>query len=124
VEVAVGDAQVDPSEPTIWKILSGGAFVTQLGFTTQSLPPEHIKAPPGLRNAAPLFDCTVRSVHPHSPFVVKFRFACTDTQYVPALRVQNCGRSIPNDPVAAPDAIGTSVNEHTAVEDGRVPPLV
>jgi hypothetical protein len=48
-------------------------------------------------------------------------FACTDTQYVPAPSVHALGRLIPNDPVAAPDAIATLLNVHVAVVDGSVP---
>jgi len=72
-------------------------------------------------NAAPLFDCTVRSFHPHCPFGVKFWFACTDTQYVPAVSEQLDGRIIVNDPVATPDAIATLLNVHVAGDPGSVP---
>ena len=77
--------------PMIWNIWSGALPPTQAVFNTQSLL-EHIKAPPGLRNAAPLLDCNVRSVHPHWPFGVKFMFACTDIQYVPPPSTQLDGR--------------------------------
>ena len=121
VGVAVGVPQSPPVVPTIWNMLSGGAPATQLGFTTQPLAPGHAKPPPGLRNAAPLFDCTVRSLHPHSPYCVKFMFACTDTQYVPSLSAQLDGRSMPNAPVDIPRAIGTLLNVHNAEVSGRVP---
>ena len=83
---------------------------------------EHINAPPGLRNAAPLIVCMVRSFHPHWPFGVKFMFACTDTQNVPEKSEHWDGRSMPNDPVSAPDAIATLLNVHTALP-GKVPIL-
>jgi hypothetical protein len=121
VGVFVGVPQAPPVVPISWNRLSGGAPVTQLGLTTQPVPPEHAKPPPGLRNAAPLPDCTVRSVHPHCPLGVKFMFACTDTQYVPAVRVHALGRLIPKDPVAAPDAMATLLNVHTGVTFGSVP---
>jgi hypothetical protein len=44
------------------------------------------KKPPGFCQAAPAFDCTVRSVQPHCPFGLKFWFACTETQCVPGAR--------------------------------------
>jgi hypothetical protein len=103
------------------KSWSGDVVATQVVFSTQPLPPGHAKPPPGFSNAAPLFDCTVRSVHPHCPFGVKFMFACTDTQYVPALSAQLDGRLMPNEPVAAPDAIATLLNVHTAAAPGSVP---
>jgi hypothetical protein len=48
-------------------------------------------------------------------------FACTDTQYVPAVSVQLDGRLMPNEPVAAPDAIATLLNVHNAGSRGNVP---
>jgi hypothetical protein len=52
---------------------------------------------------------------------VKFWFACTDTQYVPALSTQLDGSIIVNDPVPAPDAIATLLNVHVAGAPGSVP---
>ena len=39
-----------------WKILSGAAPVTHVGFLTQEFPPEQAKPPPGFSKAAPEFD--------------------------------------------------------------------
>ena len=62
---------------------------TQTGFLTQSVPQP--KSPPGFRNAAPSFDCTVRSLQPHSPCVPKVMLAWISIQYV--TRTQDCSRS-------------------------------
>jgi hypothetical protein len=40
--------------------------------------------PPFWRQAAPLFEVTVRFLQPHCPALVNFSFACTETQYVPS----------------------------------------
>ena len=121
VDVAVGVPHATPIDPINWNTLSGGAPVTQLDFKTQPLPPGHAKPPPGLRNAAPLLDCMVRSVHPHWPVGLKFKFACTDTQYAPAVRTQYDGRPIPNDPDADPVVMVALLYVHTAVVDGSPP---
>ncbi len=42
----------------------------------------------GFRQAAPLFDCTVRTVQPHWPAGLKFCRARTATQYVPAALIE------------------------------------
>src|SRR6266487_2928135 len=55
----------------------------QMVFTVQV---GHIpKPPPGFCQAAGPFDCTVRSVQPHSPFGLKVILPCISTQYVPAV---------------------------------------
>ena len=50
-------------------------------------------------------------------------FACTDTQYVPALSAQLEGRLMLNEPVPAPDAIATLLNVQIAAPPGSVPEL-
>ena len=39
-----------------------------------------------------MFDCTVRFFQPHCPCGMRFWFACTETQYVPAPS-ETCGVS-------------------------------
>ena len=121
VAVGVGDPHGMPVVPISWNIWSGALPPTHAVFSTQSVL-EHIKAPPGLRNAAPLFDCTARSAQPHCPFGVKFMFAWNDNQKIPELSEQKPGRSMLNWPVSAPAAIGTLLNVQTALP-GRVPML-
>ncbi len=57
----------------------------------------HIPKPPiGFRQAAALFDVTVRSVHPHSPSVLKVMLGWISTQYVPVVSTAGVGRFIVN----------------------------
>lgn len=48
--------------------------------------------PPGFCQAAPWFDCTMRSVHIHAPLGINIMLAWISTQYVPAVRTAMLGR--------------------------------
>jgi hypothetical protein len=77
------------------------------------------KPPPGFCQAAPAFDCTVRSVQPHCPFGVKFWFACTDTQRVPALSATSELRLMTKSPAVS--TIGCESRAASSVS-GRLAP--
>src|SRR5512143_956393 len=93
------NVQVDPPPaaaevPRIWKMLSGAAVGTQVVLRPQLGVQPAAKPPPGLIQAAPELDVTVRSNQPHSPLGVKFMLACTETQCVPAMRVAALGKAM------------------------------
>jgi hypothetical protein len=71
------------------------------------------KPPPGFCQAAPAFDCTMRSVQPHWPFGTKFWFACTDTQRVPAVSAAAEVRSMTKSPAVS--TIGCESREASSV---------
>jgi len=98
---------------------SGDVVAIHVVFSTQPLPPEHAKPPPGLRKSAPEFDCVNRSFHPHCPAGLKFWFACTDTKYVPAVSMHPLGSATLKLPVATPDVIGSDMYVHVADAPGK-----
>jgi hypothetical protein len=50
------------------------------------------KPPMGFCHAAPLFDCTVRSLQAHAPFGINVMLAWISTQYVPSERAASLGK--------------------------------
>jgi hypothetical protein len=77
------------------------------------------KPPPGFCQAAPEFDCTVRSVQPHWPFGLTFWLACTETQRVPGVRATSELRLMTKSPAVS--TIGCESREASSVS-GRFAP--
>ena len=89
--VGVGVGVAPPIVPLSRYTWSGPPAVgMQTVFTVQV--GQKPNPPPGFCQAAGLFDCTVRSVQPHSPFGLKVILAWISTQYVPAVRTAGLGK--------------------------------
>jgi hypothetical protein len=60
------------------------------------------KPSPTFWKAAPFPLCTERVIQPHCPSGVKSRFACTETQYVPAVSSTGEARATSKLPSSSP----------------------